>query len=170
MRTVKTKKSLIAALLLAVLAMVVVAGCGGGSSSGGSSSSGSTEPLGGEGGSTSFASGADAACTAANKKIAALGTPQQEEVLKYLESTENVIAELDQEIQGMVGSGSAEAAYATALGKSLPVLNQMTNAARNENFDAVRELSDELVELHLGELAEAAELKACAEVPVEEES
>ena len=168
MGTVKTKKSWFAALLFAVLAMVVVAGCGGGSSSsGGSSSTGSS---GGEGGSSSFTSGADAACTAANKKIAALGTPQQEEVLKYLESTENVIAELDQEIQGLVGSGSTEAAYATALGKSLPVLNQMTNAARNENFDAVRELSDELVELELGELAEAAELKACAEVPVEEES
>ena len=168
MGTVKTKKSWIAALLFAVLAMVVVAGCGGGSSSsGGSSSTGSS---GGEGGSSSFTSGADAACTAANKKIAALGTPQQGEVLKYLESTENVIAELDQEIQGLVGSGSTEAAYATALGKSLPVLNQMTNAARNENFDAVRELSDELVELELGELAEAAELKACAEVPVEEES
>ncbi len=44
----------------------------------------------------------------------------------------------------------------------------MTNAARNENFDAVRELSDGLVELHLGELAEAAELKTCAEVPVSE--
>jgi hypothetical protein len=41
----------------------------------------------------------------------------------------------------------------------------MSNAARNENFDAVRELSDELIEFHLGELAEAAELEACAEVP-----
>jgi hypothetical protein len=52
------------------------------------------------------------------------------------------------------------------LAEALPLLNQMTNAARNENFDAVRELSDGLVELHLGELAEAAGLKACAEVPV----
>jgi hypothetical protein len=45
------------------------------------------------------------------------------------------------------------------------VLNHMTNAARSENFDAVRELSDELIELKVGKLAEAAELKACAEVP-----
>ena len=44
----------------------------------------------------------------------------------------------------------------------------MANAARSENFDAVRELSDELVEINLGELAEAAELKTCAEVPVSE--
>jgi hypothetical protein len=44
----------------------------------------------------------------------------------------------------------------------------MTNAARNENFDAVREISDELVELKLGELAEAADLRICAEVPVSE--
>jgi ABC-type glycerol-3-phosphate transport system substrate-binding protein len=163
------KRTIAPLLLLVVLAALVVAGCGGGSSSG-SSSSGSTESTEGSGGegSTSFASGADAACTAANKKIEALGTPQQEEVLEYLESTEEVIAELDQKIQGLVGSGSAEAAYATALGKSLPIINEMTNAARNENFDAVRELSDELVELNLGELAEAAELKTCAVVPVEE--
>jgi hypothetical protein len=45
------------------------------------------------------------------------------------------------------------------------VLNHMSNAARNENFDAVREISDELIEFHLGELAEAAQLKSCAEVP-----
>ena len=42
----------------------------------------------------------------------------------------------------------------------------MTNAARSENFDAVRELSVGLIEIHLGELAEAADLKSCAEVPV----
>ena len=40
----------------------------------------------------------------------------------------------------------------------------MSNAARNENFDAVRELSGALVEIKLGELAEAAELKSCEEV------
>ncbi len=50
----------------------------------------------------------------------------------------------------------------------MTVLNEMTNAARNENFDAVREISDELVELNLGELAEAADLRICAEVPVTE--
>ena len=44
--------------------------------------------------------------------------------------------------------------------------NEMANAARNENYDAVRELSDGLVQLHLGELAEVAGLKTCAEVPV----
>jgi hypothetical protein len=44
----------------------------------------------------------------------------------------------------------------------------MTNAARNENYDAVREISDELIELKLGELAENAELTVCAEVPVSE--
>jgi hypothetical protein len=162
------KRSTFSLLLLAILGLGVLAGCGGGGSSSSSSSSGSTGS-GGEGSST-FALSAEAACKSANKKIAALGSPQQEEVLKYLESTEEVIAELDQTVQGLVGSGSAETAYAAALGKSLPVLNEMTNAARNENFDAVRELSDELVELHLGELAESAELKACAEVPVEEES
>jgi hypothetical protein len=42
----------------------------------------------------------------------------------------------------------------------------MTNAARNENFDAVRELSAGLIEIDLGELAEAAGLETCAEVPV----
>jgi hypothetical protein len=142
-----------AAAALAVVA--VVSGCGGGSSS--SSGSG--------GSSGSFASGAEAACTTANKQIAALGTPQQAEVLAYLEQTEAVIEKLHQEVAALAGSGSAEAAYTEGLATAIPVINEMANAARNENFDAVRELSDQLVEVHLGELAEAAELSTCAEVP-----
>jgi hypothetical protein len=138
---------------------VVVSGCGGG----GSSSAGGETTA--EGGSTSFTSGAEAACTKANKKIAALGTPQQAEVLEYLEQTETAIEELHAEVQALGGSGTAEAAYVEALGKSVIVLNHMANAARNENFDAVREISDELIELKLGELAEGAGLKSCAEVP-----
>jgi hypothetical protein len=164
-------RSIASLSLLALLGVLVVAGCGGGGSS---SSSGSTEASGsgsttteeGGGGSSSFATGAEAACTTANKQIAALGTPQQSEVLQYLEKTEEVVETLDQEVQTLGASGSAETAYAEGLGKAIPVLNKMTNAARNENFDAVRELSDELVHLNLGELAEAAELKTCAEVPV----
>jgi hypothetical protein len=144
---------------VAVAAVVIVSGCGGGGSS--SSSSGG-------GGSTNFASGAEAACTSANKQIAALGTPQQADVLAYLEKTEDVIEKLHQEVQALGASGAAEAAYTEALGKSVIVLNHMSNAARNENFDAVRELSDQLIEYHLGELAEAAELTACAEVPATE--
>jgi hypothetical protein len=142
----------------AVAAVVLVTGCGGGGSSSSSSSSA-------EGGSTNFAAGADAACTSANKQIAALGTPQQAEVLGYLEKTEAVIEKLHAEVQALGASGAAEAAYTEALGKSVIVLNHMSNAARNENFDAVRELSDQLIEYRLGELAEAAELKSCAEVP-----
>jgi hypothetical protein len=148
-------RSLASLLVFAVAGPLILAGCGGGSSSSGSS--------GGEGG--SFASGADAACTSANKQIAALGTPQQAEVLSYLESTEDVIATLHKEVAALGGSGSAESAYTEALAESVTVLGDMSNAARNENFDAVRELSDELIEFHLGELAEAAELTACAEVP-----
>jgi hypothetical protein len=71
-------------------------------------------------------------------------------------------------VQALEGSGSAEKAYTEALGKSVITLNHMTNAARNENFDAVREISDELIELKLGELAENAGLKVCAEVPASE--
>jgi hypothetical protein len=141
----------------AVAAAVLVTGCGGGSSSSSLSSA--------EGGSSNFAAGADAACASANKQIAALGTPQQAEVLSYLEKTEAVIEKLHAEVQALGASGAAEAAYTEALGKSVIVLNHMSNAARNENFDAVRELSDQLIEYHLGELAEAAELKSCAEVP-----
>lgn len=144
---------------LGAISLLVVAGCGGGSSSSSSSDAG------GSGGGSSFVSGAEAACTNANKQIAALGTPQQEQVLEYMEKTESVVEGLDEEVRALGGSGAAEAAYTEALGKSVIVLNQMTNAARSENFDAVRELSAGLIELHLGELAEAAELKACAEVP-----
>jgi hypothetical protein len=151
-------RSIASLLLLTVIGAAVVAGCGGG----GSSTSGS----GGGGSSGSFASTAEAACTRADKEIAALGTPQEAEVLQYLEKTEAVIAELHEQVQAAGGEGSAEAAYTDGLATAIPVLTKMSNAARNENYDAVRELSDELVKVHLGELAEAAELKACAEVPV----
>jgi hypothetical protein len=155
------KGSIITAVLLGVIGLLVVAGCGGGGSSSGSASGGSSA----EGGSTSFAGGAEAACTSADKAIAALGTPEQAEVLEYLEKTEDVIEKLHEEVMAVAGSGSAEAAYTEALGKSVIVLNHMTNAARNENFDAVREISGELIEFKLGELAEEAGLKSCAEVP-----
>lgn len=147
--------------LLGVIGVVALAGCGGGgSSSSGSSSTSSSSSAGGD-----FASAADAACTTANKQISALGTPQQAEVLQYMETTESVIEKLHSEVQALGGTGSAEKAYTEALGKSVITLNHMTNAARNENFDAVREISDELIELNLGELAESAELTVCAEVP-----
>ena len=139
---------------VAALVALVVAGCGGG----GSSSSG--------GSSDSFTSGAETACTAANKQISALGTPQQSEVLEYLQSTETVIGKLHTEVEKLGAAGTAEKKYVTALGEAVTVINEMSNAARSENFDAVRELSDELIKFHLGELAKAAELKSCAEVPV----
>ena len=145
---------------LGVIGLVVVAGCGGGGSS--SSSSGDA----GGGGSSRIRQRRRRGLHQCRQADRGARTPQQEQVLEYIERTETVIEELDEEVAALGGSGSAEAAYAEALGKAVNVLNQMTNAARNENFDAVREISDELVELNLGELAEAAELKACAEVPV----
>jgi hypothetical protein len=152
-------RSVAALLLLAVVGAALLAGCGGGGSSSGS---------GGGDSSGDFASAAETACTKANQEIAALGTPQQAEVLGYMEGTETVIEELHEQVQAAAGDGAAEAAYVKGLTQAVPLLTEMTNAARNENFDAVRELSDGLVELHLGELAEAAELKSCAEVPVSE--
>jgi hypothetical protein len=160
---VKTRFIAIAALL-GVVGIVALAGCGGGgSSSSGSSSTGGSSGAGGD-----FAGAADAACATANKQIAGLGTPTQSEVLQYMETTETVIEKLHSEVQALGGEGTAEKAYTEALGKSVITLNHMTNAARNENYDAVREISDELIELKLGELAENAELKVCAEVPVSE--
>jgi hypothetical protein len=159
---VKTRFIAIAALL-GVVGIVALAGCGGG----GSSSSGSSS-TGGSSSSGDFASAADAACATADKQIAGLGTPTQSEVLQYMETTETVIEKLHSEVQALGGEGTAEKAYTEALGKSVITLNHMTNAARNENYDAVREISDELIELKLGELAETAGLKVCAEVPVSE--
>lgn len=144
---------MVALVALGALGVLVAAGCGGSSSSGG----------GGD-----FVSGAEAACTKANKQVAALGTPQQEQVTAYLEETEAVIETLAKEVTALGASGAAETAYAEGLEKAVPVLTKMGNAARNENFDAVRELSAGLVAIHLGELAEAAHLKSCAEVPVSE--
>jgi hypothetical protein len=156
---------LMATAALAAVA-IVVTGCGGGGSSSGTPSGGGG---GGEAASASFASGAEAACATANKAIEALGTPTQAEVLKYMETTESVVGKLSDEVSALNPSDAAEKAYTAALAKSETVLNEMTNAARNENFDAVREISDELIELHLGELAANADLRICAEVPVSEE-
>ncbi|HEY2054437.1 MAG TPA: hypothetical protein VGH14_10930 [Solirubrobacterales bacterium] len=152
----KTRLRIASLLALAAVGVLVIAGCGGG----GSSSS--------SGGSGSFVSGAEAACGKANKQIAALGTPQQEQVTEYLVETEAVIETLHKEVAALDASGSAETAYVEGLAEAIPVLTAMTNAARSENFDAVRELSAGLVEIHLGELAETAKLKTCAEVPVSE--
>jgi predicted butyrate kinase (DUF1464 family) len=154
----KTKfRSVASLLLVAVVGMAALAGCGGGSNSGSS-----------EGGSGDFVSGAEAACTKANQQIVALGTPQQKEVTAYLEETEAVIETLHKEVAALEASGAAETAYVEGLATAVPELTKMSNAARNENFDAVRELSAALVEIKLGELAEAAKLKSCAEVPVSE--
>jgi len=159
MERLKVKTRFVApALLFGAICLVAVSGCGGGGSS--SSSTG-----GGGGSSSGFVSGAEAACTSANEKISALGTPQQAQVLAYLEQTEDVMEVLHEEVAALGASGSAEVAYTEALGKSVIVLNHMSNAARNENFDAVREISDELIGFKLGELAEEAGLKSCAEVP-----
>jgi hypothetical protein len=153
----KTKfRSLASLLVLVAVGLLVLAGCGGGSSS----SSG--------GGSSDFVSGAEAACRKANGAIVALGTPQQEQVIKYLQATEELIERLHKEVAALEAAGPAEKAYVEGLSEAIPVLTAMSNAARSENFDAVRELSAGLVEIDLGELAEKAKLKACAEVPVSE--
>jgi hypothetical protein len=156
----KTKsRSLASLLVLAAVGAMVIAGCGGG----GSSSSGSSG-----GGSGDFVSGAEAACRKANGAIVALGTPQQEQVIRYLEATEELVERLHKEVAALGPADSAETAYVEGLKEAIPVLTAMSNAARSENFDAVRELSAGLVEIKLGELAEAAGLKSCAEVPVSE--
>jgi hypothetical protein len=156
----KTKsRSLASLLVLVAVGMMVLAGCGGG---GGSSSSSG-------GGGSEFASGAEAACRKANGAIVALGTPQQEQVVKYLQTTEQLLERLHKEVTALTPSSAAEKAYVAGLAEALPVITAMSNAARSENFDAVRELSAGLVEIHLGELAEEANLKSCGEVPVSEE-
>jgi hypothetical protein len=160
----KTKfRSVASLLVLAAVGMLVIAGCGGGGSSSSGSGTGSSE-----GGSGDFVSGAEAACSKANGAIVALGTPQQEQVTQYIEATEELLERLHKEVAALGASGAAETAYVEGLAKAVPELTKMSNAARNENFDAVRELSAALVEIHLGELAEKAELKSCAEVPVSE--
>jgi hypothetical protein len=153
----KTKfRSIASLLVLVAVGATVLAGCGGG----GSSSSG--------GGSGDFASGAEAACRKANGAISALGIPQQEQVARYLQDTEQLIERLHREVAALGPSGAAETAYVEGLKEAIPVITSMSNAALSENFDAVRELSAGLVEIKLGELAETAGLKACAEVPVSE--
>ncbi len=104
----KTRTSPLAGfLVLAIVGLLLLAGCGGGGELGSTGGGGCTSPR-----------GAEAACTTANKQIAALGTPQQAEVLQYLEQTEAVIEKLHNEVAALGGSGSAETAYTAGAGES----------------------------------------------------
>lgn len=156
-------KLLLATATAIALLGIAVAGCGGG----GGSSTGSTSESGTNASSTGDDTSAagNEACAEANKKIAALGTPDNNQaVLEYLEQTEDAVEQLQGEIAGL--DGSAEVArYGEALATSVGVLSEMSNAARSRNPDAVRELSKELEQLKVGELAEAAGLDTCAETP-----
>jgi hypothetical protein len=108
---------------------------------------------------------ANAACASANRRIAALTTPNgPAAVVKYLEATEAAIEQLQGEVAA-VGGPAGVREFARALETSVGVLNKMSNAARSLNPDAVRELSKQLVDLHLGEVAEAAGLDTCAATP-----
>ena len=79
-----------------------------------------------------------------------------------------IVRELTEDGRGYVAEHRAEVdgVFAQQSGPHGPDPEFMQSLARL--FDAVRELSAGLVEIHLGELAEAAKLKTCAEVPVSE--
>jgi hypothetical protein len=144
----------LAAIAAAIALVAFAAGCGGG---GGSTASGS--------GSGDVTAEANAACAGANRTIAALPTPGDEaEVLAYLEATKEAVAKLQGEIAALGGDPDLEG-YSQALAESVAILNEMANAARSRNPDGVRELSQGLVDLHVGGLARAAGLETCAEAP-----
>ena len=153
-----------AAIAAAIAILALAAGCGGGggsSSSSGASDSANATSTAGDGASAA----ANEACAAANQKIAALPTPDNEQaVVEYLEQTEEAVEQLQVEVAGADGS-SGITEYSKALASSVSVLNEMTNAARSGNPDGVRELSKELEKLHLGKVAEAAGLQTCSEAP-----
>jgi hypothetical protein len=142
-----------AAIAAAIALLAIAAGCGGGGD-------GDTGSGGGD-----VVAEANAACASANEKIAALGTPDNEvAVLRYLEATKAAVADLESEISALGGDSNLKG-YAQALAESVAILNEMANAARSRNPDGVRELSQGLVELHVGKLAEEAGLETCAEAP-----
>lgn len=129
-----------------------VAGCGGG----GTDSSGGGE----------FEAEANAACTKANQRVAALPVPEgKSQLLPYVEDNESIVEALGHEIGGFGGSGEAVEGYLAGLEESAQVLNEMSNAARSENPGAVGELANQLAEIHLAQLAKAAGLDDCAKAP-----
>ncbi|MGD9735631.1 MAG: hypothetical protein AB7V58_08500 [Solirubrobacterales bacterium] len=145
----------LAAIAAAIALLAIAAGCGGG----GDTSAGA----GGSGG--DVASDADSACARANAEIASLPIPGNEQaVVEYLEQTEATVERLQREVAGLDGSAELTR-FSAALASSVAVLNEMANAARSRNPDGVRELSQQLEQLHLGRVAEAAGLQTCAEAP-----
>jgi hypothetical protein len=132
----------------------IAAGCGGG---GGTDSSG---------GGANLTAEANAACTKANRKVAALPLPESEsQLLPYVEENESIVDGLRREIAAFGGSGGGLAGYLAGLEESTTVLNEMSNAARSENPGAVGELANRLAKIRLARLAEAAGLDDCAKAP-----
>lgn len=141
-----------------VLAIVLVAaGCGGGGSSGSDSGGGD------------FASQANAACARANQEAVALPAPRGgTDLVSYLVKNEEIIARLHSQLVGLEAPSENAAAaetYLNALGQAEAMLNEMTNAARNDNPDAVKSISGEVGEVEVGSLAKKAGLSTCAENP-----
>jgi hypothetical protein len=140
----------------AVLITLVAAGCGGGGSS--SSSSGGD-----------FASQANAACAAANEQAAALPAPKGgTDLVTYLVKNEEIVAQLHSKLVGLEAPSESKAAvakYLSALEEAEALLNEMANAARNANPDAVKSISREVGEIEVGALAKQANLSTCAESP-----
>ncbi|MFT3863625.1 MAG: hypothetical protein QM729_05075 [Solirubrobacterales bacterium] len=133
----------------AVLSLpALLAGCGGG----------------GDSGNAEFATAAEAACTSARGQIAALGTPEPDTLVKYLQSTDSIVARMRAKLGRIKGQGTAEKAYAEGLAIASKALGEMVLAAQGQNFDSVGEISERLAKVRLGELAEEAGLESCAKV------
>ncbi|MBN9623451.1 MAG: hypothetical protein J0H06_10950 [Actinobacteria bacterium] len=73
-------------------------------------------------------------------------TSQQEEVLEHMGKIETVIATLDGTVPGIVGPGVGGTACTDTREKAAVVRhNQVSGAARDPGFDAVRDLPEGLI-------------------------
>jgi hypothetical protein len=142
------------ALALAGTALLL-AGCGGG----GSSTLTHQE----------LVSKANAACAAANAQAAALPAPKATaDLVPYLSRSERIVLALKEKISALPAAQADRASvqrYVGALTKADAVLDDMTNAARNENAAAVKFLAGDIAAANIGPAAARAGFSTCATAP-----
>jgi hypothetical protein len=112
---------------------------------------------------------ANAACAAANAQAAAVPAPKATaDLVPYLSRSEHIVLALKAKI-GALPAAQADRApvqrYVAALTKADAVLDDMTNAARNDNPSAVKLLSGDIAAANIGAAAARAGFSTCATAP-----
>jgi hypothetical protein len=157
-RGFRTTGTVRGACLATVGAALLIAGCGGGHDDGPTQLS-----------HQELVSQANAACARANRQEAAVPAPKgTADLVAYLSRSEQIVIKLKADIAGLAAPPADRAAvqrYVAALTHADAALNDMSNAARNDNPSAVKELASQIAAAAIGPTAAHAGFSTCATAP-----